>query len=151
MLALDRTYENFKGEMVTKTFYFHLSNKELRKMPLAQELPENVTTENLQEVVTSIAKEKSSEDMISTIESFVADAFGYVSDDGEEFLKDKELTKAFMNSTAFDDLIMDLISDESYLENFLINVVPKKMAPNIKAAFDRVNVNQLITTENSGN
>lgn len=143
MIELERTYENFRGDTVTKKLYFHMSLKELKNMESFSDdelkaAVESATEENIDDVIKEFSAKKSTDDSLKTMEELILGSYGYISDDGEEFIKDPKFTAAFEKSTAYEDLLVDLMTVEGYLEKFLAGIVPKKMQANVVSIFDKL-------------
>ena len=70
---------------------------------------------------------------------FIARCYGEKSDDGRRFIKSKELSEAFMQTEAFSNLMLELLSDKDgkVAADFVNAVVADvKKDPNKKALID---------------
>lgn len=116
MIKKTITYENFAGDTVTKDFWFHLSKVD------GFELSLDGTFE------VRMRKAIRDQDKLTVFREFkklIFTAVGVRSENGEEFSKPEAYRDAFMNSPAFDELIMDLFSDESKAAEFMAALFPK--------------------------
>lgn len=116
MIKKTITYENFAGDQVTKDFWFHLSKVD------GFELSLDGTFE------AKMRKAIQDQDKLTVFREFkklIAAAVGVRSENGEDFSKPEAFRDSFMNSPAFDELIMDLFSDESKAAEFMAALFPK--------------------------
>ena len=120
MITKTVTYENFKGDLVSKELHFHLSEPELMDM----EAEEEGLADKIREV---IANDDANEKYL-LFKKIVLAAYGEVSEDGDEFIKSKELTDKFQRSAAYGAFFMDLVnSDETTVSNFFTGIFPAQL------------------------
>ena len=133
MLREKVTYEDFNGEEITETLEFNLSKTELTEMNLAQD-------GGLEKFIDRIVEEKDQLKIYNLFKEIILKAYGKRSDDGKSFIKKDEngrlLSEGFEQTAAFDAFIMDLLSSENAEKatNFIIGVVPKDLAAQVKDA-----------------
>lgn len=120
MIKKTVTYETLDGEEVTEDLYFHLSTAEIMAMETQEE--------TLSQIVEKMMKSEDAREMMRQFTFMIEKGYAVRSEDGKRLLpKDPEVTKAFMESEAFDALIADLIGDEKAASEFLLGMFPKKL------------------------
>lgn len=129
------SYEDIDGNSKTMDAYFHLSMREMRQL----------LKDGIQEKLDAVTSGKASTDtMFDLIDVLIKTSFGKrVESNGEaRFVKDPELTEAFMNSDAYDSLLGKLMSDDKFATRFFTGLVPKALS-------DRMNAVSNGTTQNT--
>lgn len=112
------TYEDYNGNMRTETLYFNLSRAEVIQMEMS-------VNGGLGSFLENIVK---SEDMPAIVEQFtkiIKMSYGVKSDDGKRFIKSDEISETFVQSEAFSEFFMKIISDEDYAAKFVNGIMPK--------------------------
>lgn len=118
MLVRTMTYTDYNGVERTEDFLFNLSKGELTEMEL--------TTEGgLLQKLDTIIKSKDKVVIYNTFKAIILKAYGEKSEDGKRFRKDPELTKAFTETEAFSDLIVELTTDDNAAVAFIEGILPK--------------------------
>lgn len=120
MLKKTITYENFNGEKKTKDFYFHMNQVEFAK--LNGEIPGG-----LEKHIQDIVDDKDDDAMLRMIDLLVSRSYGKFDED-DEFTKidrnGRPLYEKFVNTDAYDKLIIELVSGEQNIVNFLKMILP---------------------------
>lgn len=124
MLKKTVTYENFNGEQVTKDLYFNLTKKELIDLQVSKD-------GGLDAYIKKITEEEDKKAMIQLLDSIILEAYGQKSEDGERFIKNKELIDAFVSSMAYDALIDELFTVEGASLQFMMGLLPKDITSQI--------------------
>ena len=129
MLAKKITYTNFNDEEVTETFYFNLSKAELIEMQFT-------TAGGLKERLESIVESKDRKLIMETFKDIIMRSYGEKSPDGKYLDKGENmsLAKRFVNTAAYDVLIMELFSDEKAAAKFFSAIIPKDLAAQAEEA-----------------
>lgn len=120
------SYEGIDGNSKTMDAYFHLSMREMRQL----------LKDGIQEKLDAVTSGKASTDtMFDLIDVLIKTSFGKrVESNGEaRFVKDPELTEAFMNSDAYDSLLGKLMSDDTFATRFFTGLVPKALTERMNA------------------
>lgn len=123
-------YTDFNDNEVTETLYFNLSKRELVKMAmdLPKEIREKISKDpdnvNEQEAAIALATSLGEKGVFEFIEELVKNAYGVKSEDGRKFLKDPKLSEEFTHSIAYDELIMEFMSDENAGLEFVNKLIP---------------------------
>lgn len=120
------SYEDIDGNSKTMDAYFHLSMREMRQL----------LKDGIQEKLDVVTSGKASTDtMFDLIDILIKTSFGKrVESNGEaHFVKDPELTEAFMNSDAYDSLLGKMMSDDQFATRFFTGLVPKALTERMNA------------------
>lgn len=118
MIKIPITYEDFDGNTVTKDYYFHLSKSELIDLETGE-------GESLSAKLERVSKSNDGGLIMRTFKEIIAVAYGQrVDGSGSEFYKDPDLTKRFLGSLAFDQLLTDLLTDTTDAIKFVNGLMP---------------------------
>lgn len=129
------TFENFNGEKVTQTLYFHLSQAELFEMNM---LEDGALATKLQEITA--AKDASA--IVKSFKDILLKSYGKKSSDGSLFLKNDQIRQEFECSAAYSAMFMLLTTDAKEAEAFVKGVMPK---------FDEKKLPSKLAVENKDN
>jgi len=137
MLSKTITYTDYNGVERTETFYFNLSKSELTRWAMSVE---GGLHERLQRIIDA----KDNVAVMKEFDNIIAKSYGVKSDDGRRFEKSKKITEEFMQTPAYDQLYMDLITGGTDVMSAFINgIVPmdlvKEADAEHKAALSVVN------------
>ena len=114
MITKNITYTNFEGKEVTETYCFSLNKMDMLRLG----------ANNFQEKLEKIAKESDPSKMLEFLVDLLKKTVGYKSDDGTKFIKNEEFAEEFVNSDACATLIENMLTDENYVKDFIMGVVP---------------------------
>lgn len=117
MLTKKITYTDYNGNERTETFYFNLSKAELTKLQLTYP---GGFAEHIEQVVDARDTAK----VVDLFNEIIDLAYGEKSEDGRRLVKSKELTDAFKQTEAYDQLFMELITDEDVASKFVNGILP---------------------------
>ena len=120
------SYENFDGEKRTEDFYFHISKVDITRLNLKSKT--GTFKGDLEELLKD--KEHNGEEMLDYIMLFIETAYGKRSADGT-FYKDKDAARAFINSDAAAELVVDLMNSADKLRAFIRGVMPKNASDSV--------------------
>ncbi len=137
MLPKTITYTDYNGVERTETFYFNLSKSELTRWSMSVE---GGLHERLQRIIDA----KDNVAVMKEFDNIIAKSYGVKSDDGRRFEKSKQITEEFMQTPAYDQLYMELITGGTDVMSAFINgIVPmdlvKEADAEHKAALSVVN------------
>src|SRR5690349_21465415 len=119
MIKVPITYENFDGETVTEDHYFHLSKAELLDM-LGQSDGEDIVAK-----LERVGKSNDGALIMRTFKEIIGSAYGQrVDGNASQFYKDPDLTKKFLGSLAFDQLLTDLLTNSVSAAAFVNGLLP---------------------------
>ena len=126
MLTKAITYTDYDGESRTENFYFNLTKAELAEL--------NLTTEGgLQNVIQRIIDSKNIPEITKWFKKIILMSYGEKSPDGRRFIKNKDLTEEFLQTEAYSELFMQLLTDEKNASDFINGLLPKIDQPAIPA------------------
>lgn len=112
MYKITTTYESFDGPL-TETFYFNLNRKEAAEM--------NNKYGGIEDYIKNI-KPNDFNKMVELIEDFLTVSYGIRTEDNK-FIKSEEISNEFKNSLAFDQVVIDILSNESAAQEFVLNTL----------------------------
>lgn len=121
MLKKKITYEDYDGNQRTEEYYFNLTEAEIQRYNVEH------SNEGLIEYLKGIVLTKNAKAMMDFIAELISISFGVKAEDGKRFVKDEKLTIAFMQTEAYSELYMELMTKENAISEFLIGCMPKKM------------------------
>lgn len=127
------TYEDFEGNERKKEFYFHMNQVEFSK--LNGEVPGG-----LEKRIQEIIDDKDEDAMLRLIDLVVSRSYGEKDDEDGGFTKigknGRPLYEKFINTGAYDKLIIELIQSESNITKFLTGIMPNEVQTRIQKAFE---------------
>lgn len=118
MLKKIITYTDYNGVERTEEHHFNLSKTDLARM-------QNSRKGGLDAVIKKIIDEKDNEKMYELFEDIVLKSYGIKDEDGIRFKKSKEITEAFSQTGAFDELMFELLSDPDAATAFINGIIPQ--------------------------
>jgi hypothetical protein len=121
------TYTDFNENEQVEDLYFHLSKAELIALEASYE-------GGLSTLLPEIVKTGNTGKILEMFTSIITKSFGRRSEDGKHFIKDDELTKAFMGSPAYDALLMDIMTSPEGAAEFVTGIVPKDLMQHVNPA-----------------
>lgn len=128
MLKKTITYEDYNGEMRTEDFYFSLNQAEILKTELK-------TPGGFKGFVEKMVQTKDFKSMVELLDDLISKSYGKKSDDGRKFEKSPEISKDFMETEAYVQLVLELLSgDEEKISAFIEGILPQKLVAEAKAA-----------------
>ena len=104
MLKKTLTYSDLDGNPVTEDFYFSLSKAEIAEMELSYD-------GGLQTHLKRIVANKDGAAIIGAFKNILTSSVGRRSEDGRRFIKSDEITQEFMQTDAYSELFMELVTD----------------------------------------
>ena len=125
MLKKTITYTDYDGMERTEDFWFNLSKTELTK--LDAELPGGVLG-----VLRKIIDKKDRKALVDFVETLILRSYGEKTLDGKRFVKTPEMAEEFMQTPAYDELFMSILSDTDSQTSFINGVIPQSMAKEIE-------------------
>lgn len=117
-------YTDYNGVERTEDFYFNLTKAELTQMEL--EMPGGMSN-----VLNRIVKEERVPELIKIFKDLILRSYGVKSDDGKRFIKNKEVLDEFVQSEAYSELYMKLVTDAKAAADFINGIVPAALAAEV--------------------
>lgn len=121
MISKTMTFTDYNGVERTETHYFHLTKAELMKMEMS-------THGGYAEMIERIVQAKDAPAIMATFEELIHKSYGVKTPDGRGFVKRKEDLDAFVQTEAYSDLFMELLTDTDYAIKFFNGVMPADVA-----------------------
>ena len=113
------TYTDLNGVVRTEDFYFDLSKPEIVKMQASAKGGYDVQ-------LKSIAANLNGALIMEFFEDFITKSYGEKSDDGRRFKKSPEISKAFMETPAYEVLFEELVTNDVAAAEFVNAVMRSK-------------------------
>lgn len=111
------TYTDFDGNKRTEDLHFNFTKAEILR--LDREFPGG-----LSEKLIAVVKKLDPHEIVETFEWLIQKAFGVREDNGRRFVKRPEDLEAFMETQAYSDLLMEIVTNPSYAAEFVNQIVP---------------------------
>lgn len=127
MIKKTITYIDYDGVEHTEDYYFHLAKPELVEMRLTH-------GEDYYDYLQTIVKDKDGAGIMRAFREIISRSVGLRSDDGVQFIRDELFTNRFMNSPAYEELFMSLVTDDKVGLEFAQGVLPSDLAKKAVAA-----------------
>lgn len=118
MLKKTLVFTDFNGVETTEDHYFNLSMAELIRM-------EFTSGGDLEEYIKKISKERDANKLFALFEKVVKMSYGEKDPTGRRFIKSDESTNAFMETGAYDALMVELFQADRAAE-FFAGIIPKQ-------------------------
>lgn len=136
------TYTDFNGVTKTRKFYFHINKAEIIEL-------ETMTPGGVANALDEAVKAKDAIKLMKFFKQIIALAYGEKSEDGERFIKSKELSEAFMQTEAYNQLFTKLVTDAAAATKFINNIFPKDIveAALKEQAKEKKQIEAAVTTE----
>lgn len=138
MLTKTIPYTDFNGWQRTETFYFNLTKTELIEM-------EYTTSGGLTEMIDKLIAAVELPDIIKIFKELILKAYGEKSPDGKRLIKSPEISKAFSETNAYDQLFMELATNAKAASEFINGIIPTpspEEQEKIKEAIEKKNLIQ---------
>jgi len=138
MLKKRIKYTDYNGLEREEDFYFNLSEAEIMRM--------NFTTKGgLEEFYNRIIAEQDMPTLYTYFEQIVQSSYGVKSLDGNQFEKSPEILKKFVQSPAYDQLILELVGSADAAAAFVNAILPKKVTAKNSALPGKAPVDGVVT------
>ncbi len=125
MLQKTITFTDYNGVERTEDFYFNLNKSELTEMQLSKE-------GGLGEWLNRIIKSENRVEIMKIFKGIILKSYGEKSADGRRFMKSDEISKAFSETPAYDQLFMELVQDDKTMSAFINGIVPADLNSSAK-------------------
>lgn len=135
MLKKTITYSGFDGTEYTEDFWFGLTKSDLIEMEVA-------TPGGMQAYLERIRQTQDVRGVLEMFKNLIMTSYGQKSPDGKRFIRSKALSEEFAQTEAYDNLLMEIFSDENAAAAFVKGILPQDIAAQAEA--------QLATMEKNG-
>ena len=123
MLKKTIKYTDYDGNEREEDFYFNLSKAEITEMELSKE-------GGMSEYIKKISATQNGPELIKLFKDIIIKSYGEKSLDGKRFIKNQELTEAFIQTEAYSELFVELASNADEAVKFINGIMPKNMTTN---------------------
>ena len=123
MLKKTIKYTDYDGNEREEDFYFNLSRAEVTEMELSKE-------GGMSEYIKKISATQNGPELIKLFKEIIMKSYGEKSLDGKRFIKNQELTEAFIQTEAYSELFVELASNADEAVKFINGIMPKNMTAN---------------------
>lgn len=114
------TYDDYNGVKRTEDLYFNLTQTELVKMQYS-------INGGYGEMIQRAIEAKDGKTIMNVIEELIDKSYGVKSLDGKRFEKSEEITRAFKETPAYDQLFIELVTDDVKAAEFVNGIRPANM------------------------
>ena len=126
MLKREIKFEDFDGVETSEIFYFNISKPELIELEVEYD-------SGFGKMIENIVETKNNRELVKTFKDIILLAYGVKSDDGKRFIKTPQLREEFAQSAAYNELFMELATDDDAATVFLTAVLPKDVSVEVNA------------------
>ena len=112
-------YTDYNDVAREEDFYFNLNQAELIEM-------DALHNGNYAAIITDAVEKKDVAEIMKIFKSFIEKSYGVKSADGRTFEKSPEITRSFMQSEAYSELLVELANDADAASAFVEGILPKK-------------------------
>lgn len=124
-------YTNFSGVERERTLYFDLTKSELTMLGLSVD-------GGLDVVLTNLMEAEDMPQLIKNFEKILLLSYGEKSEDGERFMKGDDISRKFKESAVYDEIFMELVTDEKKAAEFINAVMPADIEDYINKLESRI-------------
>lgn len=111
------TYTDYDGVERTESFYFNLSEAEIVEMELGTE---GGWRERMQRIIDS----KDAPTIMREFKKLIMNSYGIKSDDGRRFIKSDDISRDFIQTEAYNQIFMELVTDAKAAAEFANGIAP---------------------------
>lgn len=123
------TYKDWNGVERTEEFRFNLSKTDIQLLDARH-------PGGLFNYMKSCYEAMDIPKMMDFFVMLIMESYGVVSEDGRRFEKSPELSKAFKETRAFDEIFQWLYNEKGAVNEFLVKVMPEELASNFSDALN---------------
>lgn len=120
------TYTDVNGEKRTEDFYFDLTKTEAMKLDLG-------IAGGLEAYMNRCLQRMDVPAILDLFDKIVLKAYGEKSDDGRRFIKSEELSLAFSQTGAYDELFQEIFTNPDKATEFMEGILPADAVAAAKA------------------
>lgn len=138
MVSRTFTYEGFDGKMYTDTWYFHLNEAESFKIRARN-------IEGMDGMLRTLSRTNDGGEIMDLIDAIILNSVGKKSIDGRQFIKNADVRDEFRQTDAYSQLFMELISDSNKASEFMIGILPAKLAAEARKNIAEAEANNVVS------
>lgn len=118
MLKKTISYVDYDGNERKEDHYFNLNKAEVIELELEEQ-------GGLSKLVEKLVAEQDGKRIMAIFKDLIMRSYGEKSLDGKRFIKSPELSTAFIQTEAYSELIMEMLTDPNAAAAFVNGIVPK--------------------------
>lgn len=126
MLKKTITFRDLDDNVLVEDFYFNLNKAELAQLELQYE-------GGFSKYLSTIVDAKGGKAIMDAFKSIIGTAYGVRSEDGKRFIKSEKISEEFMQTDAFSELFVELLSDAEAAATFVNAVMPASLVAQAQA------------------
>lgn len=130
MLKKTIAYIDLNGVERKEDFYFNLSKPEILKMQGSVKGGYDVR-------LKGIAADLNGANIMEFFEDLISRAYGEKSDDGRRFMKSEEISKAFMETPAYEVLFEELVTNDKAAADFVNSIMPADVTQKVLESMNK--------------
>ena len=119
MLKKTMTFVDYEGNERTEDHYFNLTKSECLKMEMS-------TNGGMTKLIRKLIEAQNMPEVMKIFEDILFKAYGEKSMDGRQFIKSPELSTAFSQTPAYDQLFFTLCTDADEAAKFINAIIPNE-------------------------
>lgn len=117
MVVEEITYKTYDDEVITEKFYFNLNEAEIAELEL--DMPGG-----LMNYIDTIRKSKNKSEIIRIFKKLLMRAYGIKSPDSKRLIKSDEISLAFTQTEAYNELFKKLVHNDISIADFIFGILP---------------------------
>lgn len=118
-------YEDFDGNPREEDFYFNLSKAEVLEMAVSEK-------GGYDKLLEKIIAERDPQKLFEHFKAFIQASYGEKDLEGKRFIKNKEVLDNFMQTNAYTELVMELLTNDGAGADFINGIMPKDLMKEIE-------------------
>lgn len=120
MFTTTVTYTDFNGTERTETCRFNLSQPEVIEMDASY-------PGGLEQTLRDVIDEKDPMKILAVFKKLLLESYGEKTADGKRFVKSKEISEAFSQTGAYEEIYMRIMRDTDFAIEFVNKIMPEKV------------------------
>ena len=124
MLKKTVSYTDFDGNERTEDFYFNLTKAELTDMQMSE-------VGGLEKRLRGIVQAQDGVRIMEFFKGILHKAYGVKSPDGRRFIKNDEVLNDFIETEAYSELFMELVTDADKMADFIKGIIPQDLSAQV--------------------
>jgi len=122
MLKKTVTYIDYNGTERTEDFYFNMNQVEAIELEYGA-----IPGKRLTDMLVEMSNTSDAVTIITLLKEFLLKTYGEKSQDGKQFVKNKDIRDSFEQSPAFPKIYLELATNAEYAAEFITGVIPSEV------------------------
>ena len=111
------TYTDYNGTERTEDFYFNLTKAEIAELDLRH-------VGGFEAYINRLVSSDDNNAIVDTFKDIIAMSYGEKDPSGRRFVKSKDMAEAFMQTEAYSEFFVDLLTKEGEATAFINGIIP---------------------------